>query len=494
MAQSDFDSIVSKDVVVIGGGTSGFPAAIAAARNGADTLLIERFHCLGGMMTGGLVLGFHTMRVHQDIEGSNIYQADRYQLEQVVRGLAMEILDRLNDMGGVYGLYGKPGEASSRPTFDPTLMKTLADQMIQEAGVEVWLDSLVAEPVMEGNRITGVVVYNKSGKHLVKAKTFVDCTGDADIVARTGAEFQQGREEDAHIQAVTMCFIMGGVDFNKALDYLEQHPEDQGGGNIQEWRRLLAQGSPIIIGGLRSLLKRAFDNGDLPLPLHGKGHVPAIGSIRPVRRAGKMIPSESIHVVDMAYNVDPTNTKDVTEALMFCRWYTVKLAGVLQKYLPGFENAYLIETAHQLGVRESRRIVGEYVLTTEDVLGSHMFDDAIARGGRALDIHAEEGGKPGRWIEIRKGKAYGIPYRCLVPKTIDNLLVAGRCISVEHMALGSVRGIPLCIATGQAAGTAAALSAKEGVAPRRVDIAKLRDTLAKQGADLGHGEPVFASH
>jgi hypothetical protein len=487
----DYDSIVKKDVVVIGGGSAGMGAAIAAARNGADTLLIERYQYLGGMMTGGLVHGFHTVRVHQNSDyvfesagGENTYQTERYQLEQVVRGLAMEMLERLYEMGGVYGLYGKPGEAASRTHHDPTALKLLADQMVKEAGVELWLDSLATEPVIDGDRLAGIVVHNKSGKHHVMGKVFVDCSGDGDIAARSGVPFDQGREEDGRPEASTLIFIMGGVDLQKTLKHLEEHPEDRGRGDIEEWRRIFEKGRPIFVGGFRNLLKKAYANGDLPLPMHSD--VPGgIGTFKPLWRGGRLVPSETIHNADMAYKTDPISTESLTETCIFARWYVMRLANFFMKYVPGFEDSHLIETANQLGVRESRRIIGEYVLCKEDILESREFDDAIARGGRAMDVHSEVGGQPGHWVEIRSGKAYDIPYRCLIPKAIEGLLVAGRCISVDHMALGSVRGIPLCIATGQAAGTAAAIAARDEIIPRKVDIFKLQRNLVSQGVNLG---------
>ncbi len=483
LARGDsFKSIVQKQVVVVGGGPAGFVAAISAARNGAETLLVERFECLGGASTGGLVLGFHTPRVHIDAKDKNAYQSVLYQGDQVVRGIFQEIHDRLLAMGGTVG---RKGEATSRPPFDPELMKLLADQMVQEAGVETWLQTLATDVAMEGDRVVGVVVENKSGRHLLKADVVIDCSGDGDVAALAGASFQFGRPEDGRPMAASTAFITGDVDFERAIAYLKEHPEDSGAGDIRQWEEIFRRNQQISISGLRASVHRAYENGDFPVALRAKTHIPGAGSIRQVIRMGKVYPSEAIHIWDTVYELDGTDHKQLTEAIMFSRQYIYDIVQFLRKYIPGFENTHIIETASQFGVRETRRIIGDHVLMADEIIEGRKFEDVIARGGRALNVHAELGGNPGHWRETIDGRSYDIPYRCLVPSKVEGLLVAGRCISVDHMGLGSVRGIPLCHATGEAAGAAAALAAKERVSPRQVDLRTLQKRLVEQGVDLG---------
>lgn len=477
---------VTTDVLVAGGGPAGIGAAIAAARNGAKVILIEKAENLGGMFTGGLVMGFHGMRVHRNRHTINIYQYNNYYEEQVVWGIAQEIMDRLVEMGGAWG---EKGRSTSCVLTDPEIVKFVVQEMCLEAGVDIWYQSLVTAPVVEGQKIAGVFVENKSGRHFVQAKEYVDATGDADIAARSGVAFEKGGLS-GEVQPVTLTFIMAGVDLSKTIAYLKANPDELHSGDIQVWEQLYQENLPVNLNGFYKLISQAFENGDYPMALGAKNPIP-IFVVSSVFRNGRVMSDQTFQIVDMAYGVDTTKGKDVSKALQSTKKQAMLLARFMQKYIPGYENAYLLETASQLGIRESRRIIGRYQLTQTDVIEARDFDDAIARCGRAMNVHSSDGGKVGeaqggrKWIEIKDGKSYGIPYRCLLPKDgPENLLVAGRAISVDRIALGSVRGQPVCMATGEAAGTAAALAVKNNQTAQSLDINDLRAALVKQGVKL----------
>ncbi|MCL5025116.1 MAG: FAD-dependent oxidoreductase [Chloroflexi bacterium] len=492
--EGSFASRTKWDVAVVGGGTAGFIAALAAARAGAQTLVVERYQTLGGMLTGGLVNGLHTMRIHQGRRTVNPYQPTMYQAQQVVRGIAQEVVDRLVDMGGAHG---HKGESASVVRFDAEAMKYLISEMLEEAGVDVWLDSLMTDVVADNGTLKAIVVHNKSGRHLVEADAFVDASGDADVAVAAGAPYEIGRPEDGRTMPGTMVFMMGGVDLAKTFEHLRKNPEDLDLGTVDGHEQRHRAGQPIMLTNFKKSLAKAVEAGDFPVGRGAQRPIPLCGIATGIRD-GRVIPDETTHVMDCVYGFDLSNASDLSEAIRLSRVQVMAAVKFFQKYIPGFENAYLLQTADQLGVRETRRIVGDYVMKADDILNAVKFSDRIARGGRALNVHSEVGGAIGEgyggqhWFEIKDAQAYDVPYRVLLPKNVEGLLVAGRCVSVDHMALGSLRGEPLCMATGQAAGVAAALASKLKVAPRHLDVSLIQGVLVAQDADLG-GIPTAPS-
>jgi len=411
------------DVIVAGGGTAGAAAAVAAARNGADTILIERYGFLGGTMTAGLVNPFMTFHANG---------------EQIIEGIFQEIIDRLKSMNGYDERTG---------AFDAEIMKLVLDQMVEEAGVKLMLHTCVIDSIMQKNVIRGVEIYNKFGKQAILGKVVVDATGDGDVAVMAGAPYEKGRRRDGLTQPMTLNFRMGGVDLER------MPPRDE----------------------INKLFKEAKNRGEISIP---REKVLWFSTIR----------KGEIHFnTTRVIKVDGTNVDDLTYAEMKARREMLELIKFLKERVPGFENAYLLMSGVQIGVRETRRIIGEYVLTEEDILKARKFEDVIARGSYPIDIH----NPAGEGTVIKRpppGEAYDIPYRCLVPKNVDNLLVAGRCISATHEAQAAIRVIPIVVAIGQAAGTAAALAAKLEVSPRDLDVSLLQKTLWEQGANLGEIE------
>ncbi|HKF68487.1 MAG TPA: FAD-dependent oxidoreductase [Vicinamibacterales bacterium] len=440
------------DVVVVGGGVAGVSAAIAAARAGADTLLIERYGALGGNLTIGLLeasMSFH------DRKG-----------KQLIGGIPDEIMQRLKAAGGSVGhVEDDVGYCGTVTPYDPEELKMVCVEMARQAGVRLLLHTWVVQAVVEERRLVGVLIENKSGRQAVWGQIFVDCSGDADVAALAGAEFLQGREHDGRTQPMSILFKVGNVDVDAVISYVERCPDDFRLGKAPRDLRL----SPAIhLWGFGRILEAGFASGVLPFQ-RSEMHV----LILPERREA------IINATRMAG--DGTRTEDLTRAEIELRSQVKALVKHLRAACPGFGRSYLMTTAMSVQVRETRRIVGEYTLTESDVVYGTAFSDAVVQNDFPIDLHMPEGkGMEGRLTET----SHQIPYRCLVPKTRDGLLVAGRCVSATREALGAIRLTAPAMAMGQAAGTAAALAVRTGCRPRDVDIGQLRAELRIGGAIL----------
>lgn len=419
------------DVLVVGGGPAGVSAAFAAARMGARTLVIEQFNCLGGVATAG---------GHGHISLYSAWSEDT----RIVGGVTYEIGLRVAQAG--YGVCTK-----ETVDFEVEGMKLTLEHMAAESGCEVLYHTFMSDTVVDGGAVVGVVVQNKDGRTILRAGRVVDCTGDGDVAAHAGCGFEIGDAENGQCQPMTMMFTIGGVEWDRVSDFRK--------GDYK----------------LSALWKKALENGDMRAfqnQIMGWWWTPT----RP----------DQVGVNFTHINfVSSLSSKDLTSATIEGRKQAYETIEVYRKYVPGMENAYMVSTPNTVGIRESRRVHGEYTLTRGDVVDQRAFEDTIGYGAFFIDIHGTTGpGMDEKTWRPPKGFRYGIPYRILVPRDVDGLLVAGRCASADHEALGSLRVMPQCGVMGQAAGVAAVMSLRDGVPPREVDIGKLQGELRQQGCIL----------
>lgn len=445
--------LMEADVVVVGGGTTGPIAAIAAARRGKTVVLIERFGSLGGILT----LGLNTKP-----SGA------------LVGGIPLEIWNLARSVGGAgddYMATTKTGGVKIASPTDPEIMKMLLTRLCVEAGVQILFETFVSAPHVEDGVVTGVIVEGKGGRQFVGAKVLIDCSADADMAAKAKAPFVMGSgEAEAKMQPVSMYFIMKNVDLKR----------------LAQWARTCddvpARAIPADDAGLEYGLWLTGFNGMLRRFQQETGVRLQRDNITLKTADGQMYVNAT-----RVLGVDVFSPKEFTAAILECYRQIEGVARFLKERVPGFEAARLGQVSPILGVRETRHILGEYTLTGPDSRGETRFDDSIAADNSALDIHDPKGGD----VDFQSMPPYEIPYRCLLPKGVEQLLVAGRCISADHEAHARSRNMPACMATGQAAGVAAAIAVEEGVTVRRVPLAKVQAALLEMGMPL-HAEQVPA--
>ncbi|MDQ0475383.1 FAD-dependent oxidoreductase [Labrys wisconsinensis] len=439
------------DVVVVGAGAAGTVTAVRAAREGARTLLIEGSGVLGGLVTGG------RLTKPTGLINGGVFQE---MIERCVAYKGADAAVRTSYWGSYTG------------AFDAEVMQRVIIELVEEAGVEVLLRAQAVEAVMAGDRLEGLAVRTKSGTRLVLAKAFVDASGDGDVAALAGAEFMLGRPADGLTQPITSYFRVLNVDVpalvadcrESADDMWELvHPPEAGGRNEDYVMAVLAT-------GFTRRIERAKAEGfDWIVP---KNHM--------TLKTG-LIPGEvSVNVT--RFHGNGLDDRVLSRAEIEIRKQAYCAFDFLKRYVRGFEAAIFLEVAPKLGIRETRRIRGRYVLSEADVRGQARFPDAIGLCNSPVDVH-EPGGD--RAIMDNVGEGYGIPFRCLVPERIGGLYMAGRCISVDEVAFGSTRNVPACAMTGEAAAIAAAFSAGRGVGTAEVPVAFVQDRLRHHGTRLG---------
>lgn len=417
------------DVVVAGGGPAGIGAALAAARAGAKTLLLEQHNALGGVAGPG---GHGFMCLCNDWGGR----------QRVVGGIAWELLERV-EREGIGDLW--PGKAF----FDVEAYKFMLERMMADAGVDLLYHTFACEPVVADGAVVGVVTQGKDGRRVVRAKRVVDATGDADLAAAAGCPHRQGRDRDGACQPMTLMFTLGGVD----IDRVRENMRTPDGGFDYQMKHVWAV---------------AQKNGDM------EPFQKTMMGLWWNSRQPTYVGVNFTHVVGL----DATRAADLTRATVETRRQAYQCVDVFRNYLRGMEQCHIVATGATVGIRETRRIDAEYVLTEDDLRANRPFDDTIAYGAFFIDIHGiDAGGMDGETWQPPPGFRYRIPYRCLVPRGVDNLLVAGRCAGFTHVALGSARVMSQCTAMGEAAGLASAMSIEAGVAPRALPVASLREAL-----------------
>ena len=444
------------DVLVVGGGPSGMIAAQAAAEDGLKVLLIDSRSFLGGNMTIGLpVLGFLGQKGNQ-----------------IIKGLPDKWIQRLRR---------KDAASEHRPCplhmgitlVEPEAVKTEALAMLVESGVEVMLYTYFVDVVMSGRELKGIIVESKAGREVILAKTIIDCSGDADVAYRAGVPCEQG-DEKGGVQPPTLMFCMGGVDTEKLRTSIAEEPRTYLTDFIPA--TYFGQNHQFIVVGLRSLMAKGRADG-FNLPTERTIVITGL------RQGEAWINMSAVSGVN---GVDPDS---LSFGEIKGREQVDDIQQYLIKYVPGFESAYFTKMAPFLGIRETRRIVGEYVMTGSDVLNCARFADAIAVASYPLDLHHPEGGGCTlQWC----GDCYDIPYRSLLPLGVENLIVAGRSISTTHEAMSAIRVMAPCMAMGEAAGRAAKMAVRKGISPREIDVEALREELLQHGAYLNDPAPAPA--
>lgn len=411
---------VKTEVLVVGSGPAGFSAAYTAAKNGAKVILVEQCGDIGGISTSGLMSHW---------TGS------------VSSPMYSEILKRSAEKN--------EGEYHNKITtiIDPEKLKTLYLEMLLEVGVKIMLYTFACDAIMDNGSIKGVTLVNKSGFTSIYADAVIDATGDGDIAYKSGAEFFKGRENDGAMQPVTIMFKVGGVDYERA----------------------------VFPGSFETLVDT--DKGELQTLAKEKLPSPA-GHVLLYKTT---LPGVVTCNMTNCIGIDGTNAEDLTKATVICRSQMDEIVKFLREFVPGYENCFIVSSASLVGIRETRHFKGEYTLTESDILSARVFDDYVVKDAYFnFDVHNISGAgidKTGVQHEFKQKKGYTVPYRCLLPEKIDNLLLSGRNISGTHMAHSNFRAMPICVGTGEAAGAAAVIAVRNNISLREVTAEKIRELI-----------------
>lgn len=435
------------DVVVIGGGPAGVTAAIASARTGAKTLLIERYGFLGGMLTNagtGPMMTFHAGKV------------------QIIKGIADEIIERLKIRGQSIGhIDDFVGYTSSITPFDVEGMKIVMEEMVQESGSDILFHTQFIDLEHTEGHIRKIKLFAKGGEFYVTSKVYIDATADADLAIKAGISVDYGREKDQLTQPMTMNAKVYNVDREKLKEFLHKNVEY----TYAKSHDLIDKSPRIGISANLDSLKLAIKNKELSF---NREIVLAFET----NNKGEFIINMS-----RISKLRSDNPFDLTKAEIQGRKQVQELLKYFKKNIPGFENCILANTGPNIGIRETNKIKGLYTLTEDDLVNNVMFDDAIAMGAYPIDIHSPEGKQETSHKFLKKGSWYSIPYRILITKESDNLIVVGRCVSVTHEALASIRVTPIISAVAQAGGTAAAIAAINDIDVKKINIKNLQNKL-----------------
>lgn len=420
------------DVFIAGGGAAGVAAAVSAARCGCSVCLIEEQACLGGMGTAAMVPAFmmFTDGIHH-----------------VVGGIGEEIINTLRKSGGTGDDNGLSIKAE--------VLKRVYDELLLQEKVEFYLNTRLVDVIKSGSQVTTAVISGKSRLYAINAKVFIDCTGDGNLAFWAGAPFEKG-DSEGNMMPGTLCSIWNGVDWSRVKAFEDDR-----------------------------YLEKAFANGMFSVE---DRHLPGMWEIGGSLGGGN---------IGHAFGVDGTDEKSLTRALVEQRKRLTEYESYYKKYVEGFENIELAATGALLGIRESRRILGDYILNIEDFKNRAVFEDEIGRYCYPVDIHSPKADAENQKkadedfrknFRYEKGESYGIPYRSLVPLGLSNVLVAGRCISCDRYMQASIRVMPGCFITGQAAGTAAAMAARNSTGTREISIKMLQKTIKVMGGYLPNCE------
>ena len=445
------------DVLVVGSGPGGLSAALAASREGVDTMLVERYGCFGGNITQAMVEPIAWYRHEKTVDAGGIgVEFERRAKEMGASQDDFESLGRIPDAGEVI-----PDWVGQ--LLDADMFKYVADKMVQEAGITPLLHCAVADTVMEGDTIKGVITESKAGRQAILAKRVIDATGDADIAFHTGAPYRKDPRDT--IQAVSVSFGCSGVDAGRVREYIKEHHETIG----SSAKQTSGKEDNLLYTRVGDAFAKAKKAGEIPedVPMRDG---PWFHSLT---EAGEATYINSIFM----QGIDATDVWDLTKAEIEGRQRVMWALAAMKKYTPGCENVKLRTFGSSLGVRESRKIIGEYIITEFDVKNEARFEDSIGIFPEFLDGF-------GVVFIPTTGRYFHVPYRIMLPKKVENLLVAGRCVAGDKISHAATRQMMCCAVTGQGAGVAAAVSVKDGKTCRTVDIQTVKNALEKQGVRI----------
>jgi len=449
------------DVLILGGGPAGLSAALAAAREGIATMLVERYGCFGGVITQAMIGTIAWYRYANTIDAG---------------GIGSEFEHRAKEMNGSINVYGNILNkemiatieqeglmVNGKPTYeilDTEIFKHLADELVKEAGITPLLHCSAVDTVMEGNTIKGVITESKSGRQAILAKRIIDATGDADIAYFSGVPFRKSPKNE--LMEVTVNFGASGINIGKFLMYVYLNP-----GSIGDWGDTSGKEENSFSTYLVEPFNKAKEAGEIPKDVDIESFWTNYTD------AGEITSFNGIHMTD----IDPTDVWDLTKAEIEGRKRVMWAIEALKKYTPGFKKARLRTIGASLGTRESRKIIGEYEITEHDVRNQGRFEDSIGICPEFIDGY-------GIAIMPTTGRYFQVPYGIIVPQKVENLLVAGRCVAGDKISHAATRQMCCCTVTGQGAGVAAAVSIKDNLSCRQVNISEVQKVLKKQGVRI----------